>query len=128
MTINESITFPQTHVVPKAWGSELVIMNRGEYCGKILRFNAGAAFSDHYHLLKTETWYVLSGLLRLGYYDLGKGKREVRYLAKGEVIHVPAGNPHQLTAMEDSEIIEVSTEHFDYDSYRISPSSAATPS
>jgi hypothetical protein len=27
--------------------------------------------------------------------------------------------PHQLHALTDGEIIEVSTQHFDYDSYRI---------
>lgn len=125
MTPNEPISFPQTKVVHKAWGEEVVLANNGLYCGKILRFNKGAAFSDHYHLLKTETWYVLRGVLSLSYYDLVKGKRLSRALQEGDVIHVPAGNPHQLTALEASEIIEVSTQHFDSDSYRISPSSAA---
>jgi hypothetical protein len=29
------------------------------------------------------------------------------------------GQPHQLEALEDGEIFEVSTQHFDTDSYRI---------
>lgn len=125
MTSNEAISFPQTKVVPKTWGKEVWLANNGLYCGKILVFNKGAAFSDHYHLLKTETWYVLKGLLQLNYYCLVTGTRFARVLQEGDLIHVPAGNPHQLTALEASEIIEVSTQHFDSDSYRISPSSAA---
>ena len=37
----------------------------------------------------------------------------------GDVITIPIGQPHQLRAKEDSEIFEISTQHFDSDSYRI---------
>ncbi len=39
---------------------------------------------------------------------------------EGDVIYIERGKPHQLTALEeDSSIFEVSTEHFEDDSYRI---------
>ena len=38
----------------------------------------------------------------------------------GEVVEIQKGMPHQLTALSDNSIVfEVSTEHFDDDSYRI---------
>lgn len=125
MTINEPITFTRLAITKKAWGEERLIHNADGYCGKILVFHRGAAFSDHWHHLKTETWAVLSGHLRLDYYDLTVGKRLTRELVNGDVIHVPAGNPHKLTALEDTEVAEVSTIHRDFDSYRISPSQPA---
>jgi hypothetical protein len=41
------------------------------------------------------------------------------YLNIGDVITNERGEPHQLIALEDGEIFEVSTKHFDSDSYRI---------
>ena len=39
---------------------------------------------------------------------------------EGDVVYIERGKPHQLTALEDnSSIFEVSTEHFDSDSYRV---------
>ena len=39
---------------------------------------------------------------------------------EGDCITIERGMPHQLIALEDgSEIFEVSTQHFDEDSYRI---------
>lgn len=105
----------------KAWGYELWIHNSFEYCGKILHFNnKGSKFSLHYHLKKDEAWYVTKGAFVLLHMDLKKGKRLVQDLKVGDVIHVPRGEPHQLIACQpDSEIFEVSTQHFDEDSYRI---------
>lgn len=117
-----SISFHQTETHVKAWGEEIWIKNFEKYCGKILRFNKGASLSDHYHILKEESWFILSGFLVLYYYDLKAGKRQSKNLTKGDVIHIPAGNPHQLEAVTDAEIVEVSSQHFSSDSYRLSPS------
>ena len=41
-------------------------------------------------------------------------------LSIGDSVTIERGQPHQLTALEDNSIVfEVSTEHFDKDSYRI---------
>jgi quercetin dioxygenase-like cupin family protein len=48
------------------------------------------------------------------------GERLFTNLEEGDVIEIERGLPHQLEALEDgSTIFEVSTEHFDEDSYRV---------
>ena len=45
-------------------------------------------------------------------------KHELR-IGVGDIIHIERNTPHQLMAITDGEIFEVSTPHFDDDSYRI---------
>lgn len=40
-------------------------------------------------------------------------------LEKGDSFHVPVALRHQMIALEDTEMFEFSTEHFEEDSYRI---------
>ena len=40
-------------------------------------------------------------------------------LEKGDNFHVYRGLRHQMLALEDTELFEFSTQHFDSDSYRI---------
>ena len=40
-------------------------------------------------------------------------------LEKGCHFHIPVGLRHQMIALEDTELFEFSTQHFDEDSYRI---------
>lgn len=105
--------------VPKGWGHELIIVNNEKYCGKILVFKKGCKFSMHYHLIKQETWYVNKGKFQFNWIDTEIGKTHIKFLIKGDVITIPIGMPHQLEAFEDGEIFEISTEHFDSDSYRV---------
>lgn len=51
--------------------------------------------------------------------DTEKGITHSEYLKVGDVITNERGEPHQMEALEDSEIFEVSTKHYDNDSYRI---------
>ena len=125
MTPNEPISFRRTTTVNKAWGHEIHVINLPEYCGKILVFRKAASFSLHWHHHKTETWHVLSGKLNLTYFDLTVGTTLSKVLIMGDVVHVPAGNPHRLEALEDSQVMEVSTTDRSDDNYRISPSQAA---
>jgi quercetin dioxygenase-like cupin family protein len=111
--------FSRLEVHPKGWGDELWIINNDRYCGKILRFNKGASFSMHYHIKKEETWCVTKGVLKLEYFDLKKAERLERKLESGDVVHLLPCTPHKLTALEDSSVFEVSTEHHEYDSYRV---------
>lgn len=112
-----SITDAESH--PKGWGEEVWIINTDKYCGKLLKFSKGAMFSDHYHINKDETWYVLEGKLELRYYDLSNADRLVTELKPGSVVHIPPNTPHQLVAHEASVVVEVSTPHDEADSYRI---------
>lgn len=106
-------------IVEKGWGKEIIIANNDEYCGKILCFNAGKRFSMHYHAKKKETWYVSKGKFILLWIDLKSGTEYSEYLNVGDVLTNERGEPHQLIALEAGEIFEVSTPHFDDDSYRI---------
>ena len=107
--------------VNKAWGYELWIHNDEEYCGKLLVFNKeGDKFSMHYHLKKKETWFVQQGGFIFNWIDVENGQLNSRTLVNGESVLIERGLPHQLIATEDDSIVfEVSTQHFDEDSYRI---------
>lgn len=119
MIINPNITTPT--IVNKPWGYEMWIHNDSEYCGKLLVFNReGDKFSMHYHIKKKETWFVQSGSFLFKWIDVENGKIESRAIVNGESVLIERGLPHQLIALENnSTIFEVSTEHFDEDSYRI---------
>tara|TARA_Y100001973_G_C5167520_1_gene317050 strand:- start:503 stop:874 length:372 start_codon:yes stop_codon:yes gene_type:complete len=112
-------TFSRPEVHKKGWGEEIWITNNSQYCGKILRFNKDASFSMHYHILKEETWYLAKGKMALSYYNLENADKLGRIIIAGDVVHIQPNIPHKLTALEESEVIEVSTEHFEQDSYRV---------
>jgi len=40
-------------------------------------------------------------------------------LTPGEKFHIPVGMRHQMVALNDTELFEFSTQHFDSDSYRV---------
>ena len=74
----------------------------------------------HYHLQKKESWYVQEGRFQFNWLDIENGKLEGTTLEKGQSVTIERGQPHQLIALEDNSIVfEVSTEHFDEDSYRV---------
>lgn len=106
--------------VPKGWGYEDWIVNCEQYCGKLLYFYAGKKCSWHYHETKDEVFYIQSGKIIVRYSDeddLKNAKEKV--LVAGDKFHVYTGLRHQMEAVEDTELFEFSTEHFDEDSYRI---------
>ena len=107
--------------VDKIWGYELWIHNDDDYCGKSLVFpKKDNHFSMHYHLLKKETWYVQSGSFKFNWIDVEEAKHVSKTIVEGDSVLIERGLPHQLTALQDNSIIfEVSTQHFNEDSYRI---------
>ena len=114
------------HFVSKSWGYEQWICNSEKYCGKILRFAKGRQCSLHYHKLKDETFYVLNGMVKMYYVGIGTDGNVPEtplmsqvILSKGDVFHLPPYTLHRVYALEDSDILEVSTQHFDEDSYRV---------
>ena len=107
--------------VEKVWGYELWIHNDEEYCGKSLVFpKQGNYFSMHYHLKKKETWYIQQGSFQFNWINVEDGLHDSRMIKEGDSVLIERGQPHQLIALEDDSIVfEVSTQHFDEDSYRI---------
>jgi mannose-6-phosphate isomerase len=94
--------------IPKPWGSELWFAHTDLYAGKILRVRAGCRLSIQYHDAKDETSYVLSGRVIVSQGD-SPGRLATRELGPGESWRNPPLLVHTLEAVEDSEIIEVST-------------------
>jgi len=106
-------------IISKKWGEEIIIHNDNDYCGKILRFNAKSRFSMHFHVKKKETLYVSKGNFVLTYIDTNTAKEHRKTLCVGDIIEIPQGQPHQLYSGTEGEIYEVSTQHFETDSYII---------
>ena len=105
--------------VIKNWGYEYVIINNEKYCGKILHFLKGKKFSMHFHVLKVETWFVNSGKFRFRWIDPANADIQEEILEVGDVITNQIGEPHQIECLEEGDVFEVSTQHFDSDSYRV---------
>ena len=106
--------------VKKEWGEEQWIVNR-DYCGKRLLLKKGYRCSIHHHPVKDETFYILSGRMKV---EVGTdpGKLAVRELGPGEVLHLPPLTWHRFTGLEDVEFIEFSTHHDDEDTVRLTHS------
>ena len=106
--------------VPKGWGYEHWIVNKEDYCGKLLFFKKGKRCSWHYHKLQDETVHVHKGVLKVTH-----SKSDIPLFASstileaGDSFYVPVGLRHQMLALEDTWMYEFSTQHFDEDSYRI---------
>jgi quercetin dioxygenase-like cupin family protein len=112
-------------IYKKAWGYELWVVNDDEYCGKLLVFDKDKKFSMHYHLIKKESWYVSEGEFEYGWIDTETATHNVVWLQQGDIIDLERGQPHQLKALtQGATIFEVSTKHYEEDSYRVLPGSS----
>jgi mannose-6-phosphate isomerase len=94
--------------VDKPWGYELRWAATDRYLGKILHVTKGEALSLQYHERKDEWLYVASGTLDM---EIGgpSGALTRHRMWAGDTIHITAGTRHRLTAIEDTDIFEVST-------------------
>jgi mannose-6-phosphate isomerase len=97
--------------VPKPWGYEIWWATTDRYVGKILHINAGHALSLQYHNIKDETIYLYSG--KLLYEIEVNGELTKRELGPGDTVHVSPKTVHRMTAIEDSDVFEVSTPELD---------------
>lgn len=98
--------------VSKPWGSELWFAHTDQYAGKILRVRAGCRLSVQFHKEKDETSFVLSGRVIV---SQGKSPDALtaRELGPGDSWRISPRVIHTLEAVEDAEIIEVSTPQLD---------------
>ena len=110
---------PKSEIISKGWGHEVIFANNEMYCGKLLSFEKGSKFSMHFHMKKDETWYINKGKIHLRWIDTKTATTYVEILGEGDVWRNKPGEPHQVEAIEDTVIFEVSTQHFDEDSYRV---------
>ena len=97
--------------VEKPWGYELHWAKSDRYVGKVLHITAGHALSLQYHNVKDETIFVWAGRLR---FEIEvDGQLVSRDLERGASVHVPPGTIHRMTAIDDCDVLEVSTPELD---------------
>ena len=93
--------------VEKPWGYELRWAETNRYVGKVIHVDAGRALSLQYHKVKEETILLWSG--RIEFEIEEDGQRVTREMTPGQSVHITPGTVHRMTAIEDSDLFEVST-------------------
>ena len=98
--------------VEKPWGHELRWATTDRYLGKVLHIKRGEALSLQYHERKDEYLYLVGGSVEI---ELGAedGSLDRHRMGAGDTLHISPGTRHRLTALEDSDIYEVSTPEVD---------------
>jgi len=98
--------------VDKPWGHELWFALTDHYCGKILSVSAGHRLSLQYHERKDESSYILSGRVIL---TRGPSVEELSdtEVGQGFVWRNEPGEIHTIEALEDTQVLEVSTPEVD---------------
>ena len=96
------------HRVEKPWGYELWWARTDRYVGKLIHINKGHSLSLQYHNQKDETIYVSAGKML---FESGPtaDRLQTREMGPGDVVHVVPPTVHRMTAIEDTDIFEVST-------------------
>jgi len=118
----DSASIPK--LVIKKWGTEEIIVN-SNYCGKRLTVMPGYACSIHYHIKKTETFFVLDGRLTLELYrPHGIGNQldliGCKLLHAGRALTIEPMTPHRFWAYsEPVRFMEFSTPDEAEDSIRL---------
>lgn len=109
-------------VIKKKRGYEQIIIdNNKNYCGKVMKFPPNTSTSLHSHSLKEETFYCLSGEIKVVLTDImGYEPKEI-YLYEGDKLKIKQYQTHQIIneSNEEAILIEVSTQDFDNDSIRL---------
>lgn len=98
--------------VKKPWGYEIWYAWTDQYVGKIIHVDKGHKLSLQYHDFKDETSYLLKGRM-----NLTKGADvdhlTVTVIEAGHAWRNRPGEIHTIEALEDSDVLEVSTPHLD---------------
>src|SRR5437763_15431244 len=98
------------HIEPKGWGREIWIANNELYCGKILEIRRGRKCSLHFHKLKTESFFLRAGRLKVRV----KGSVDSEVIDEFEMVpgqctDVPPGLVHQTQAPERAGLFRSTT-------------------
>ncbi len=98
--------------VEKPWGHELIWAHTDRYVGKILHIRAGEALSLQYHRHKDETVMVLRGRMRFEHFVEGAPPATTE-LEPMQPFRIPPGLRHRMTAIDDTDVLEVSSPELD---------------
>jgi mannose-6-phosphate isomerase-like protein (cupin superfamily) len=99
--------------VAKPWGHEIIWALSERYVGKILHIHAGHELSVQYHNRKDETIYLLSGEIVYRVQRDGDDILDDMKLKLGESFRIVPGTIHQMIAVTDCDVLEVSTPEID---------------
>jgi mannose-6-phosphate isomerase-like protein (cupin superfamily) len=108
---------PTEDVREKYWGRIETILS-GEVAAKRIFVVKGGQSSLEYHVEKRESYYIHSGLLRVGL-RIGRAENRSIVMEAGESYDVKPGVMHMRIGLEDTVILEVSTRDSDADSYLV---------
>jgi quercetin dioxygenase-like cupin family protein len=78
-----------------------------------IELQAGSARGNHYHKIKNEWIYLMSGEVTLIVEDLVSKARETLKLSVGDLAFIKTGIVHVLQVTESGQAIEFSTARFD---------------
>jgi mannose-6-phosphate isomerase len=106
--------------VDKPWGHELWYAVTDRYAGKVLHVEAGHRLSLQYHERKDESNYLLTGRLLLVKGPSEDALTETE-IGPGHTWRNRPGEIHTIEAIEDADVLEVSTPELD-DVVRLSDS------
>lgn len=101
--------------VIKPWGGEYIFARYPDlYVGKIIFIRKGESLSKQYHETKHETMVVVNGKAKI---ELEMGEiivsADVSSHKFSDPIEISPDEVHRVTALEDTLIFEVSTDHLD---------------
>lgn len=99
-------------IVEKPWGYEVRWAITERYLGKILHVRRGEALSLQYHERKDECLLLVRGVIDAEL-AVDDGELKTVRMSEGDTIHLTPGTRHRFTAVEDSDIYEVSTPEID---------------
>ena len=99
--------------VEKPWGYELIWAETDNYVGKVLFVKAGESLSLQFHRVKDESWLVQQGRAKLELGSAGDAMLAQEVIGAGATFRFRPGTVHRITALEDTTIVEVSTNHLD---------------
>jgi mannose-6-phosphate isomerase-like protein (cupin superfamily) len=108
---------PTSDVRDKYWGRIETILS-SDVAAKRILLQKGGQSSLEFHVEKRESYYIHSGLLRVGL-RVGRGENHSIVMKSGESYDVRPGVMHMRMGLENTVIIEVSTRDSDSDSYLV---------
>ncbi len=97
--------------VEKPWGYEIIWARTDRYVGKVLHINRAQSLSYQYHRIKDESIRLLRGSMELEIEE--KGERKRLTLKPGDSFHIPPTMKHRMIALENCDVLEVSTPELD---------------
>ena len=98
------------------FGAVIINCINRDYCKKIIVMFKGQIHPTQYHKAKEETFYILKGNFKVTIDGVEK------IFNKGDMVNLPRGTKHEISANTDGVIEEISSTHYREDSYYIDSS------